>query len=413
MSLAFIYNVLGILFTTWEQRVDVHKYLTMDVVLILLAAAGLYLNARHKYQVSRTLITIAVPFLLFGFAPFFIQTVDVFFWYPYAPTGFMLFAHFLYVKKQNDTLVLILSAFFFLITLFSTDILSMIINNSEVQEFKGWIERYPIVFRRTPITTFVFVFISVHFTMKKSRLFENQMMEANTAKDKFHSIIAHDLRGPFNSMVGFSEALKSNISSMSKEEISQSAEILYATSKNTHRLLENLLEWSQIQIGALEFNPQKINLSEAMAETLEAMSSMAIAKNISLHYECTMEKVELTADSRMVETIIRNLMTNAIKFTNQKGNITLRCSETEDHLLIEVKDNGVGMTEKQVEGLFKEHKKTSTLGTDEERGTGLGLMLVKEFVDLHQGTIEVNSAVGLGTSISFTISKSLGQKSKI
>lgn len=228
---------------------------------------------------------------------------------------------------------------------------------------------------------------------------EEQLKELNATKDKLFSIIAHDLRSPFNNIIGLSDLLLENI--ISFEESEKYIKILNSSAKNTLVLLDNLLNWAKSQTGHLRFKPENILFSEIILKNISLNRLLAETKNISINYFSS-DDVEVYADENMLKTVLRNLISNAIKFTNVGGNIKIYAILKQDHVEITISDNGIGMNEKKRKSLFDISTKT-TLGTANENGSGLGLVLCKEFVMKNKGEIWVESEEGKGSSFKFTL----------
>jgi PAS domain S-box-containing protein len=230
-----------------------------------------------------------------------------------------------------------------------------------------------------------------------------QLNELIATKDMFFSIIAHDLKGPIGTVVGFSKLLVDNFDKYEMEEQKKYIKILHSSVDKTYRLLENLLLWSKSQQKTLQFNPENENLFLLSNESIDILKHVAQNKNITIENNISKDVV-VNADRDMVLTIFRNLLTNAIKFTNKDGRIELdtQTSEQDGYVDIIIKDNGVGMSEKKQMKLFDIAENTISKGTENEEGTGLGLILCKEFVEKHKGKIHVESEEGKGTT--FTIS---------
>jgi signal transduction histidine kinase len=229
-----------------------------------------------------------------------------------------------------------------------------------------------------------------------------ELREANAAKDKFFSIIAHDLKSPFNALLGLSDAMLENWEIFENEDKLEFVQDIHNTSKNTYALLQNLLEWSRSQIGSLQINSEVFNPVELVNENIMVLKQHAETKQISIANKLNNE-VLCSADKNMISTVFRNLISNAIKFTNPQGNITITgCTKNEYHEF-SVTDNGIGMNEKTKDDLFKLNSKTQRAGTSEESGTGLGLLLCKEFVEKNGGEIAVTSKENEGSTFSFTL----------
>jgi two-component system sensor histidine kinase/response regulator len=228
-----------------------------------------------------------------------------------------------------------------------------------------------------------------------------ELQLANAHKDKFFSIIAHDLRNPFNALIGVTEILKDELESLSTDEIKEFVGILNSSAKNAFQLLNNLLDWSRSQTNSLSFQPESFKLAEVIDSCLKLLSGQASKKNISTQSYISSE-TEVFADKNMLSTIIRNLVSNAIKFTPQGGSIDLTATDTNGCIELKVKDSGVGMNALKIENLFRIESKVQTEGTEKEPGTGLGLILCREFTEKNGGEITVESEPGKGSI--FTVS---------
>lgn len=229
-----------------------------------------------------------------------------------------------------------------------------------------------------------------------------ELKELNATKDKFFGIIAHDLKNPFASMLGSAEILSNNPNQFDPETIKKFASIMYNAAKSGYSLLENLLEWSRAQTGTIIYQPQKISIKEVIYQNITNVSAMALNKKILVQAEVSND-LEVIADLNMVNTILRNLLTNAIKFSYSGGNVSVKADKKKDEVILSVKDNGIGIPKEDLNKLFKIDIKYTNIGTAEERGTGLGLLLCKEFVEKHGGRIWVESETGKGSVFKFTI----------
>ena len=232
----------------------------------------------------------------------------------------------------------------------------------------------------------------------------DELESANQNKDKFFSIISHDLRSPLSGIMSLLDIIVTDYDSLGEEE---RKEILFEaakTSKSTYILMENLLDWSRIQTGKISYEPQNISLTQILNGIKNLYYQKLKEKGISLNYDFDPE-VFAFADNNMAETIFRNLISNAIKFSKEFGLILVSFDKTDDFIQIKVKDTGIGMNEKQISKLFKIDQTHSTVGTSGERGTGLGLMLCKELVEKQGGKIWIESIVNAGTTFYFTLPK--------
>lgn len=231
---------------------------------------------------------------------------------------------------------------------------------------------------------------------------ENELKEINVTKDKFFSIIAHDLKNPFQSLLGFSETLYNNFNELESEDVIEYSRLIYESSQNLFNLLGNLLQWSKSQLGSITISPQKINLYESLDDILSLNKVIAERKNITIKNNVD-DSTEIIVDKHVISTVLRNLINNALKFTNQGGEISISSKIENDHIKVSVKDNGKGISEENIAKLFKISEEFSTKGTDNESGTGLGLILCKELITQSKGNISVDSKLGEGSNFTITL----------
>ena len=231
---------------------------------------------------------------------------------------------------------------------------------------------------------------------------EIRLRELNATKDKFFSIIAHDLRSPFSSIIGFSNLLVDQIQEKDYEEISKYAEIIYTSSKQVMDLLTNLLEWSNSQTGRMNFNPEYVELVSLINDVINLSDYQASHKSVSID-KVLPKKAPILADKAMISTIMRNLISNAIKYSQKGDSIIVKAEQKDKEMVISVTDKGVGIEKKDLDKLFRIDKNFTTPGTEKEKGTGLGLILCKEFTERHGGKIWVETTLGKGSKFSFTI----------
>ncbi|WP_170235665.1 sensor histidine kinase [Cyclobacterium qasimii] len=239
------------------------------------------------------------------------------------------------------------------------------------------------------------------FNLRKS---EASLRELNSTKDKFFSIIAHDLKSPFNGILGLSEILSEQVREKDYEGIDTYATIINSSSRHAMALLSNLMEWSRSQTGRMEFNPEKVDLVKTTKSIIELLKTSSEEKAIGISLNAPL-KLELNADKAMIETVLRNLISNAIKFTPFKGEVIITVEEAENEYLLSVADSGVGIDKVNFEKLFRIDTSYSTLGTNNEKGTGLGLILCKEFIEKHKGKVGLESELGVGSRFYFTLPK--------
>ncbi|MCD6565942.1 MAG: PAS domain-containing protein, partial [Bacteroidales bacterium] len=231
---------------------------------------------------------------------------------------------------------------------------------------------------------------------------EQQLRELNTTKDKFFSIIGHDLRSPFNSIIGFSELINKEAKGLDISEIENYAGIISSSAGHTLKLLNNLLEWARMQQGRIVFKSGQLVLNELTKEVLELVADSAGKKSISL-INSVKPGISVNADKNMLKTILRNLVSNAIKFTHTGGKVEVSAESKEKEIQVSVSDTGVGIKQENIKELFRIDSEFSTQGTNNEKGTGLGLILCKEFVEKHGGKIGVESKEEKGSTFNFSL----------
>ena len=234
--------------------------------------------------------------------------------------------------------------------------------------------------------------------------YTEELKQLNATKDKFFSIIAHDLKNPFITLLGFSDLLISDFGEFTDEEKIYYITEMKKSAEVSHNLLQNLLLWSRAQTGRIDFNPLKIDLNKIVSDNIELLNPTAERKQIKLTSDVQAGTL-IFADEDMLNTIIRNLTTNALKFTNKNGTIEINSKEQVDHIEICISDSGVGMSDTVKSNLFRLDVSQTTFGTDNEAGTGLGLILCKEFVEKHGHKIWVESEVGKGSKFYFSLPK--------
>ncbi len=230
-----------------------------------------------------------------------------------------------------------------------------------------------------------------------------ELLKLNSEKDKFFSIIAHDLRSPFNGFLGLTHMLVDELDVLTLKEIQKIAMTMRSSATNLFRLLENLLNWSRMEQGLIPFNPEKVLLLPTVNESLTV--ALGLAKNKGIELSCNIpDELAVQADNYMLQTVIRNLVSNAVKFTHKGGKITIAAkSLPANSVEISVEDTGIGMSKKMIDNLFKLDQNTSRKGTEGEPSTGLGLIISKDFIEKHGGRIWVESEEGNGSTFYFTL----------
>jgi PAS domain S-box-containing protein len=231
---------------------------------------------------------------------------------------------------------------------------------------------------------------------------EKKLKDLNDTKDKFFSLIAHDLKNPFGILLHFSKVLSENYNDYSDEEKQKFLAEIYHSTDQSYKLLENLLEWSRSQTGKLKFEPQEIDLSPIAFNSIYLFKNICENKEINIISHIFANTI-VFADYNMINTVFRNLISNAVKFTKERGNISISSQKLDGFIEVTVSDDGIGMDSDTLNKLFQLDSKTLKVGTNGEKGTGLGLILCKEFVERNGGEINVESVSGKGTSFKFKL----------
>ncbi len=275
--------------------------------------------------------------------------------------------------------------------------------NNEIRDIEG----YPSPVKVGDKIHLLVIIFDVTERKKAEKALKNseaQLKEINITKDKFFSIIAHDLKSPFNAILGFSEILLNTHKEYDDEKREEMINIVNSSAVRAFELLENLLTWSRSQSGGIQYSPEKLHLKILLIETIYNQEGQANKKNIKI-IETINEEELIFVDKNMIETVLRNLISNAIKFTQKNGKIVIlsKRQPNSNFLEISVTDTGVGISKGKIDNLFRIDKNTSTKGTAKETGTGLGLILCKEFVEQHNGKIWVESEEGKGSRFTFSI----------
>jgi len=244
--------------------------------------------------------------------------------------------------------------------------------------------------------------IGTHTDLTERFEIEKQLIQLNQDKDRFITILAHDLKSPFNAILGFLDLLLKNIRKYDIDKIENQLQIVKNSAKNTFNLLEAILLWVRANSGKIPYEPQKLNFGTICNEVVENLKLSANTKNITINHFATAE-IYIFADINMLNTVLRNLVSNSIKFTNKNGRIDIYAETNNVNAIITISDNGIGIEPNKLNKLLDSSQKITTQGTEKETGTGLGLLLCKEFVKKHGGTIWIESEVGKGSDFKFTM----------
>jgi two-component system, sensor histidine kinase and response regulator len=231
-----------------------------------------------------------------------------------------------------------------------------------------------------------------------------ELNESNASKDKLFSIIAHDLKNPLMALMGLSELMADDCKEVSQDEISKMFNSINQLSKETYDLLDNLLSWSRVQTKKIDIEIREIQLRDLVSKIINILKPSAELKKISI-INSVPKMMRINADENMIKTVIRNFISNSIKFSNANASVTVEAYEDDKNNIVAVTDEGVGMEESYIANLFDPGIKTSQYGTNREKGTGLGLLLCHEFIKLHNGIIKVSSKVGKGSQFQIQLPK--------
>ena len=250
----------------------------------------------------------------------------------------------------------------------------------------------------------VVVLLDLRMAFKHIQMDAEELHQLNASKDRFFRMISHDLRAPFNGILGLAEIFATEGPTLAPAEFKDLANDLVTTAKQAYNLVENLLEWSQLETGAMPFQPARIKLDELLKTVGQLLAPQASKKQVHLQIASAGTTL-LQADPNMIQSVLQNLINNAIKFTPAHGNVAVTVTTEGDRVKIAVADTGVGLSSEQVERLFRMDSARSTKGTAGESGTGLGLLLCQQFVERNGGQLHVASEVGKGSTFTLVLPK--------
>jgi two-component system, sensor histidine kinase and response regulator len=247
--------------------------------------------------------------------------------------------------------------------------------------------------------------IDIHLSLKKARdkiITQNKELEQLTAtKEKLYSIIAHDLRGALSGISGLAEVVSQEIQDQPvNDDLKFYIMLISNSAKSSTQLLVNLFSWARLQTGDLRLNPEKVSIFDVIKDGIHLYKTMADNKQIEIHFQSEDIQEEIVADKQMISTVVRNLISNAIKFSHEGDHITIAAARLNGNIRLSVRDEGEGMTEDVKKNLFDPENRPARRGTNNEGGTGLGLLLCKEFVEAHNGQIMVKTEPGRGSEFS-------------
>ncbi len=282
-------------------------------------------------------------------------------------------------------------------------------NRWHVRKDKSTFYAYGLVFPLTGIDGEMLGYVKIlrDLTDRKKaedaiKNYVKELEELNTHKESVLAILSHDLRSPLSSIIGTAKYLKDNFEKMKPEKLKQIFELLHQTSNDQLNMLDYLVEWARIKYASEVFSPTKIELLDYVNKTFETLNQTASVNTINLHHEIK-ENESVFADGKMLLSILQNIVSNAIKHTKPGGKISITAKKTEDKLIVEIKDNGVGMSKEIMSKLFVPQMATLVKAKAENKGAGIGLLLVKGFLERHGGEIWVESIEKQGSSFYFTL----------
>ena len=230
----------------------------------------------------------------------------------------------------------------------------------------------------------------------------HELEKANATKDKFFSIIAHDLKNSFTGLLGYSDILLSDFDRFPDEEKKALVSAIREVSESTYKLLQNLLDWSSVQTGNIAYNPEELDLGGFLTDEFKLQQTLAVEKDLTITFH-TKDDVRVKIDKNMISKVVRNIISNAIKYTKNGGHIEITLNNDDKFASVSVIDSGIGINKENINKLFKVNENYKTHGTNNEEGTGLGLILSKEFLNKNGGDISVESKVNCGTKVTFNL----------
>ena len=363
----FLVVLLGDLINILMGKGDIN-YFIANILLELICIVNLTLNSKGKIHISRILLLVSIFILLFILTPLLNPVrSEAYFWYPYVPTGASLVVYFLFLKEKEQKYLIIPVLMNFMIVLFSDTILDYL--TMKDLPIKSILKEDYLSYKLNPAIMFIFVNMTLFYAFQRSRGYEANLNEAkekltqknkelvssSADKDKINSVIAHDLQGPISSLLNMTYIMKEDPSTLAPENREKFVSMLYQSTNQISKLLENLLEWSQVQTGTMMFNPVKTDLRILIKDVVSMQETVLEEKKIVLTEDYNNVDV-VTVDINMMRTIIRNLLSNALKFTPTNGHVDINAEKDEEHVTITISDSGQGMSKERKEKLFKSRR---------------------------------------------------------
>ena len=271
---------------------------------------------------------------------------------------------------------------------------------------KGAVDYVTKPFNAKELTSRIFTHLELKYTRDLIEKQNEELYRLNEIKNQLFSVISHDMKNLFNNILFGTESLEKEVEHFSKEEVVQVAGLINDSAKRAYDLLQNLLDWSRSQMNNIVIKPVGVEVFLVVKQAVGLFRPSAAKKNIEIEVESTGSTFCALADMDMVKAIIRNMISNAIKYSHPKGTIFIQVKENPDNIEVKVKDEGVGLSDKQIEKLRNYTEPSiSTPGTQNERGSGLGMMLIRDFVEKNKGTFGLESKLGKGSTFWFTLPK--------
>ena len=404
----FIYaSVFGILvYSVFDYFSIPNQWKSFFIIRLIFSFIGillLWMNKKQKISVQHSaIIFISCAYLLFSYGAS-LQTTNnqLSTWNLSTIVAGLFWPYFILIFSKRTNLILNLFfvttylLFYYLYSKFS--IQTLLVHGGTLFLF-GILASYAINYSKYTMQYNNFKLrYELLLSKNKLEIINNELNNANKVKNKLFSVIAHDLRSPFNSLIGFSDLLLDRVSQTSERELHKYSSIINDELNKTYNYLNNLLEWSRLQSNKIKYQPAVINLNDLVNEIKELLVLQAQNKNINIKQTFEHE-IEIYADRNMIKIVLINLVSNAIKFSYSGSDILISCKKSDTQVEILVQDQGVGMSEETIKKLFKVEESYSTQGTNNEKGTGLGLVLSHDFIKKHGGTIDVKSKIAKGST---------------
>lgn len=387
-----------------------------SVFVIVLCSLNLLLNYYGLFKLTRMLLVFLLPVLLIFTIPLTGRVLDeYYFWFPYLPVAGSVLPYFLFSDKKEKKWLFTTLGFYLLLSLFTNNILDFYATGS--LKILPIVHENNVFYKLAPTLIFIFINMTLYYVFDLSRKTEKSLINTknlldkknkeleiknaelkriNATKNKFFHIIGHDLKSPVAQIIQIAELFDDRFDSLSETEKKRLIKALKESSAAEFKLLNNLFDWALTLTQEMAFNPAPLNLYSLVDETIQLLQKSAGFKNIQINNKVS-KKTIIYADENMLYTILRNLISNAIKFTYHDGIIEIGSEEKEEGTEIYVQDNGKGILKEDAQKLFKIDERLLEKGTDNEKGTGFGLIISKEFVNYHKGEIRVESELNAGS----------------